>query len=639
MAAAQQTKGSWEFGPYRLDPNARVLFRGREIVPLTPKVLDTLVALVEHAGQLVSKEELLPSVWPDSFVEESNLAQNIAVLRKMLGKSREDGPFIETISKRGYRFVAVVRAVPAVEPPPASEPGKTLETLAPATESESGTPPKIGRRVGFIILLTMAATLICGAVGFWNYRRQAAAPPPIRSLAVLPLKNLSGDAGQDYLADGITELLTTELSQALPLRVTSGTSAMRYRDSTKTLATIAAELKVDAVVEGSVARSGDRLRLTVQLIQARTDRHVWAETYDRTLTDAMLLQEEVARAVAREIKMQTPTPEKHGTQVNREAFDDFLRARYYLNERNAHDVRKAVDLYQKAIAEDPAFALPYAGLADSYNQQGTVMIGSRSPAEGRKLAMAAAKRALEIDPNLAEAHAALAYSNLYEWNWGAAYEGFERAIKLNPNYPFGHLWLGHYYFARGNVDRGLQEAQLACDLDPLSEIMETQKAWLLGGARRHAEAIQIFEKVLADHPNYQWALWQLGSQQMATHNYDAAIETLKKAVEVGKGSPSALGTLGQAYGLAGRKGEAQEILAELTRQSHERYVPPHAFVHVYIGLGDKEKAFEWLERSYQERSNSMVWMGTTALYDPLRSDPRFESLLRRVGLKPGDVKR
>ena len=625
MAEAQQTKSFWEFGPYRLDPSARVLFRDREIVPLTPKVLDTLVVLVEHAGQPVSKEELLRSVWPDSFVEESNLAQNIAVLRKMLGKSMDDGPFIETISKRGYRFVPVVRAVSAVDPPAASEPVErpmSVMALPPAPAT---------RRAGLIF--TIAGVLLCGAVGLWYYRRQATAPPPIRSLAVLPLKNLSGDAGQDYLADGVTELLTTELSRALPLRVTSGTSAMRYRDSTKTLATIAAELKVDAVVEGSVARSGDRLRLTVQLIQARTDRHLWAETYDRTLTDAMLLQEEVARAVAREIKVQTAPAEKRGTQVNRDAFDDFLRARYYLNERNAHDVRKAVDLYRKAIAEDPAFALPYAGLADSYNQQGTVMIGSRSPAEGRKLAMAAAKRALEIDPNLAEAHAALAYSNLYEWNWGAAYEGFERAIKLNPNYPFGHLWLAHYYFARGNVDRGLQEAQLACDLDPLSEIMQTQKAWLLGGARRHREAIQIFEKVLADHPNYQWALWQLGSQQVATHNFDAAIETLKKAVEVGNGSPSALGTLGQAYGLAGRKREAQEILAELNRQSHERYVPPHAFVHVYIGLGDKDKAFEWLEKSYQERSNSMVWMGTTAMFDPLRSDPRFDSLLRRVGLK------
>jgi TolB-like protein/DNA-binding winged helix-turn-helix (wHTH) protein len=632
MAEAQQTKGFWAFGPYRLDTNARVLFRGREIVPLTPKVLDTLAVLVERAGQPVSKEELLRSVWPDSFVEESNLSQNIAVLRKMLGKSMEDGPFIETISKRGYRFVPVVRAVSAVDPPPVSEPSEILSAATvPATGSESG-----GRRVGFI-MLAISAMLICGAITFWYYRRQSAAPPPIRSLAVLPLKNLSGDAAQDYLADGVTELLTTELSQELPLRVTSGTSAMRYRDSTKTLATIATELNVDAVVEGSVARSGDRLRLTVQLIQTRTDRHLWAETYDRTLTDAMLLQEEVARAVAREIKMQTPAPEKHGTQVNREAFDDFLRARYYLNERNAHDVRKAVDLYQKAIAEDPAFALPYAGLADSYNQQGTVMIGSRSPAEGRKLAMAAAKRALEIDPNLAEAHAALAYSNLYEWNWAAAYEGFQRAIKLNPNYPFAHLWLAHYYFARGDVDRGLQEAQLACDLDPLSEIMLTQKAWLLGGARRHAEAIQIFEKVLADHPNYQWALWQLGSQQLATHNYDAAIKTLKKAVEIGKGSPSALGTLGQAYGQAGQKREAQEILSELIRLSHERYVPPHAFVHVYLGLGDKNKAFEWLEKSYEERSNSMVWMRGT-MFDPIRSDPRFESLLRRIGLRSGDLK-
>jgi TolB-like protein/DNA-binding winged helix-turn-helix (wHTH) protein/Tfp pilus assembly protein PilF len=590
--------------------------RDGTVVPLTPKVLETLKTLVENAGRPVSKEELLRSVWPDTFVEESNLAQNISVVRKALGGAPGGGAYIETIAKRGYRFVAEVRPGPAMPPPESPEP-----------ETAAAVP---NRRTVNRTAIAVAAVLLMIVAGGILYRHlRAAAGPGIRSVAVLPLKNLSGDAGQEYLADGITELLTTELSKALPLRVTSAASAMQLRG--QPLTAIAQKLHVDALLEGSAVRAGDRLRVTVQLIQAASDRQLWAETYDRDMTDALLVEEEIAQAIAREIRV-VAVPVR-AAAVNRDAFEAYLRARYYISQRSDADVKKAVAWYEKAIEADPAYAAPHAGLADCYNQQGTVMIGNRSPAESHKLAMAAARRALEIDPDLAEAHAALAYANLYEWNWDAARDGLERAIHLNPNYPFAHLWLAHYHTARGNFDRAIQEARLACDLDPLSELMPTQAAWLLEKARRYDEATRGFRQVLADHPAYQWALWQLGSVQIAAGDYDSAIATLQKAVETGHRSSSALGTLGQAYAAAGRKREAQSLLDELSRRSRERYVPPHAFVHIYIGLGDKDKAFEWLEKSYLEHSNSLLWLGVTPLFDPVRSDPRFDNLLRRVGLR------
>jgi TolB-like protein/DNA-binding winged helix-turn-helix (wHTH) protein/Tfp pilus assembly protein PilF len=616
MAEPLETNGFYEFGPYCLDRRSRVLLKDGAVVPLTPKALDTLVALVERAGQPLSKDELLRSVWPDTFVEESNLAQNISVLRKALGRS-----FIETLAKRGYRFTPDVRRAPR----------QPVAALAPAG---SNTLPRERPKRRFVAAAVFGFAALFVGTASWRYYQHAVSVAPVRSLAVLPLKNLSGDPRQDYIADGITELLTAEISKKLPLRVLSRTSAMRYRNVDKPLALIARELRVDAVVEGSVVAEGGRLRVTAQLIQAATDRHLWAETYDREVSDLPLLQEEIARAVAREIKIPgAPTPLRRTAPTTPDAFDAYLRARYYLDERNEQGMAKAVSWYQRAIEGDPAYAPAYAGLADCYNQLGTVMIGGRSPAESRKLAMAAARRALEIDPDLAEAHAALAYSNLYDWNWEAAREGFGRAIRLNPNYAPAHLWLAHYLAARAQFDPALQEVRLAADLDPLSPIIQTQVGWILEFAHRYPEAIRQFREVLADNPSQQWALWRLGSALLYTRQYDAAIEVLRKLAEASSRSASSLGTLGHAYGLAGRRGEAVALLAELQARSRRQYVPPYVFVHIYVGLGERDEAFQWLERSYQERSNSLLWLGVDSGLEPLRGDPRFDNLLRRVGLK------
>jgi TolB-like protein/DNA-binding winged helix-turn-helix (wHTH) protein/Tfp pilus assembly protein PilF len=626
-----QTNGFYEFGPYRLNSRTLLLLRDGATVSLTPKVLLTLQALVERAGEVVSKEELLRSVWPDTHVEESNLAQNISVLRKALGTAPGGRPYIETVAKRGYRFIAEVRTQPACSPPAAA-------TIAPEAVPIAITPRSFKRTATTLIGVVL---VLVAAGGMTLYQRErATSAATIRSIAVLPFKNSSGDPDQDYLADGITELLTTELGRALPVRVTSPNSAMRFRGSNRSISAMARELNADSLVEGSVTQTGDRLRVTAHLIHAPTDRDLWAETYDRDITNIELLGEEIARRIAREIRVvAAPSGQNHAAYANRNAFEAYLRARYYVGQRTAPDVKKAITWYEKAIEEDPAYAAPYAGLADCYNQLGTVMIGGRSPSESRKLAMAAANRALTIDPGLAEAHAALAYSNLYDWNWTAAAQEFDRALRLDSNYPSAHLWFAHYLSARGQFDRALQEMRLASDLDPLSEIIQTQIAWTLAHARRYPEAIRQYRKVLADYPDYQWALWVFGQAQTDIHDYDASIETLTRAAQLGNRSPSSLGALGRAYALAGRPREAQALLDELLRLSHDRYVPPHAFVHIYIGLGDRDKAFEWLDKSYLERSNSLLWLGVSPLFDPLRADPRFDGLLRRVGLKEVRVPR
>jgi tetratricopeptide (TPR) repeat protein len=347
----------------------------------------------------------------------------------------------------------------------------------------------------------------------------------------------------------------------------------------------------------------------------------------------LVLQQEIARAVAHEIRASTARARgDRPAPINRSAFEDYLRARYYLDQRTAESIPKAISFYEKAIAEDPTYARAYAGLADSYNQLGTVMIGGRPPSESRKMAIAAASRALEIDPELAEAHAALGYSNLYEWNWDRAKEGLERAISLNPNYAPAHLWLAHYLAARAHFDQALQEVRLARDLDPLSPIIQTQVGWILGHAGRFSDAIPEYRKALEMEPGYEWAKWQLGGALMSLGDYAGAIQVLQEVLERNR-TPTALSGLGHAYARAGRRQEAEKVLGELLALSRQRYVPPSCFVDVFWGLRDRDKVFEWLEKAYQERSNRLVWLGISADMDWLRSDPRLDNLLRRIGWK------
>ena len=612
----------YRFGCFWLSPEARVLLRDGDVVPLPPKAVETLLALLRTAGQPVDKETLIRTVWPNAFVEENNLAHHISVLRKTLGNGEDGRSYIETIPKRGYRFVGEVKE--AVDDGGAAQPIPAAPLGTPAQ------PLQTRRR----LIVAMALPVVGALVFVWLLSRRG--PTPFfDSLAVLPFENLSGDPGQDYLSDGLTDSVIGETAKIGGIRVISHSSIMRYKDGRRSLPQIAHELNVGAVIEGSVARFGDRARVTVQLLDAAKDKHLWAETYERDLAEIPKLWSEVASAVAGEIRARVSPVQGSrlaGRPVKREAFEAYLRGRYYWNKRTADNIHKAVEWFRKAIDEDPAYAPAYVGLADSYNQLGTVLIGGQPPTEIRPLAIAAARKALEIDPDLAEAHAALAYARLYDWEWAAAESGFQRALQLNPSYASAHLWYAHSLSMRKRHEEALREVRLAHQLDPLSAIIHTQVGWILEHAGRHDEAIQELQKVLQTEPDFLWALWRIGASYTSKSMYQEGIDALEKAAKLSGRSPSILGTLAETYGLAGRKEAARRLLSEIEALSREQYVPAIAFAHAYIGVADSQRVLESLEKAYQQREQGIAWLALWQNHGAYRSDPRFHELIRRTGL-------
>jgi TolB-like protein/DNA-binding winged helix-turn-helix (wHTH) protein/Flp pilus assembly protein TadD len=665
---SNQGKHLYEFGAFRLNPLKRRLLRDGEPVPLTPKAFDTLLVLVEQAGKTVGKDDLMNKVWPDAVVEENNLNQNITTLRKSLGDSRHESQYIATIPGFGYRFVADVRKVDLednvalIENQTSSVVAKAtginmaLETqgpLAVVTAEEHApsrfAPDVVGVQTGsdrrtrpswLVGLLLALALLAAVTIGYVLLRRETPQPQiAVSSIAVLPLENLSGDPEQEYFADGMTDALIGDLANLGQLRVISRTSSMQYKGTKKSLPQIAAELKVDAVVEGTVQRSGDRVTIRAQLIHAATDHHLWSATYERDLRDILDLQKEIAQIIA--LKVQTTTSPLEQAQltsrrpIQPKAFDDYLQGRYlYWNKRTEENLVKAIEYFQSAINEDSNYARAYVGLADCYNALGAVQFGRLPPMGARRRAEEAALKALELDAELAEAHTALGYARHFNWNWVAAEQEFKRAIELNPNYANAHNFYASYLMSRGRVEESLAASNRARELDPLSLSISANRGFLLENARRYDEAIEQLNRVIAVDPNHYQAYWFLGHTYAANGQIQDAIAASEKAVELSERSPGALGMLGLIYGLAGRKSDATRILNELLKLNETRYVTPAALANTYIGLGDKDRAFLWLERAYEERSNFIAFLKVFPIVDPLRSDPRFDSLLERTGLAP-----
>ncbi len=491
------------------------------------------------------------------------------------------------------------------------------------------------------LLIAFAVTLLAlGGVALYLFLPRAQPKgEAIKSLVVLPLENLSGDPAQEYFADGMTDALIGDLAKIRALRVISRTSAMHYKGTKKSLPEIASELGVDVVVEGTVQRFGDRVVIRAQLIHAATDRHLWTETYARDLRDVLGLQSEVAQTIAREIKIKITPAEQallaHNRSVNRKAFDDYLQGRYlYWNKRTKENLEKAIEYFQSAIREDPTYALAYVGLADCYNSLGTIMHSALLPVEARRRAEEAARKAIEFDSELAEAHATLGFVNHYNWNWDAAEADFKRAIELNANYANAHAHYSKYLVSRGYEEEAIAEADRARELDPLSLAISVDRGHVLLMARRYAEAIEQLRRVITLDPSHFSAHWFLGHTYTANEQVGEAIASYEKAAALSGRAPGAIGFLGAAYALAGRKDEANKILNELLELDRRRYVTPAALASVYIGLGAKDQAFAWLEKSFHERSNHLAFFKVSPLQDSLRSDPRFDELLRRIGLTP-----
>ncbi|HTF62853.1 MAG TPA: tetratricopeptide repeat protein [Edaphobacter sp.] len=518
------------------------------------------------------------------------------------------------------------------------EPGTTPETkpeveTAPAALSDRAAMAP--RRILLWFALAAAVCLCLAAIAWFAFRHRATTTvePRIRSLAVLPLRNLSGDPAQEYLAEGMTEALIGRLSSIHDLRVISHTSVIRFKNPQLSIPEIARTLGVDAVVEGSVMKEGDRIRVTAQLIRGATDQHFWSETYDRNMRDALTLESELAQSIAEKVEVTVTGEEQQRLSSARpvapEVYESYLKGRFVLGQGNRAGAEQSITYFENALKRDETFAPAYLGLAEAYTNLGTVFAGV-PPQETRPKVMSFARKALAIDPNLVEAHVALAFVLEEEWHWTEAEEEYRRALELNPNDAQAHAWFALWLLCQGRTDEAVAEVQHARALDPVGVTGGTV-AWILFQARRYDHAIRESRSALALQPNNAGDLLGLGFALIAREKPADAIPVLEKAVSL-SGSPAAIGVLIRAYAHVGRRTDALRLLAELKRRKEAGYIPAGAFVNAYLGLGDNEQAFYWLEQAYKEQSNILQFLKTHPYFDPIRVDPRFADLVRRVGL-------
>jgi TolB-like protein/DNA-binding winged helix-turn-helix (wHTH) protein/Tfp pilus assembly protein PilF len=641
------------FGTYEVSLQSGEVRKAGVRIKVQQQPMKLLGMLLERPGEVVTREELRRRVWADESFGDFDQAVNIAIakLRSALGDSAENPRYIETLPKRGYRFIAVVSVLDAdaqTKRPelgagnlPGTEPGANTGTEA---RTEFGhqlqsagltVAPKrrwwLTRRV--LVALTLVLSLAIFAV--WLFRSRGRAPTGIRSLAVLPLVNFSGDASQDYFADGMTDELIADLGQISALRVISRTSAMVYKGARKPLPEIARELNVDAVVEGSVQRSGDQVRITAQLIEASGDKHLWAQSYEGNLSDTLALQKRVATAIAEQIRIEL-TPHEHAvlkdaTVVNPEAYESYLKGRYFWNKRTADGLKIALAYFNEAIEEDPKYAQAYSGLADTYALLGDWQYAVMTPKEAFPKAKAAAIKALELDSSLGEAHNSLAFVlDAFEWNLDSGGKEFRRAIELNPGYATSHHWYAWHLSLSGRYDEAIAEMRKAENLDPLSLIINADLAELLLIAHRSDESMQQSRKTIEMDPGFALAHNQLGQAYLEKHMYDEAIAELQKAVQLSGGSATCTSNLARAYVASGKRSEAITLLNDLKKQSNPGYSHASEIAMIYASLGDTDQAMNWLEKGYEARFNPSVLLRPG--FDPLRSDSRFRDFVHRVGL-------
>lgn len=614
----------YEFGPFRLDAADRLLLRGGEPIALTPKAFDLLLVLVEHNGHLVLKDELLHRVWSGSFVEEAVLSVNVSLLRKMLGDGQNGDRYIKTVPKQGYRFIAPVRELPVER-----EGGGD----APATGLE-------GQRQRHAAMLIAAAIVVAGLAlaAYWvgNGRDRQDQPPARIMLAVLPFDNLSGDPEQEYLSDGLTEEMIAQLAHLNPegLGVIARTSAMQYKHTRKSAAQIGRELRVDYLLEGSVRRAGERVRINAQLVRVRDETPRWAKDYEEDVRDILALQGDVAREIAGEIrlKLTARSQKRFAHPVVPKAHELYLKGRYFWNKRTEDGFRRAAEYFQQAIAHDPAYALPYAGLADTYVLLGYYSIVS--PREAYPEAERAALRAIEMDETLGEAHSSLAGVFMdYRWTWPEVEREYRRALELNPGYAIAHQWYGNYLSAMGRSKEAIQETLRARELDPLSLIININVAWAYHLARQHDKALDEARNTLEMDPDFYWTHLLLGRAFEAKGMHKEAIAAFEKAGTFSRGNSMVLSELGHAYAAAGRRNDAQKILRQLSEVRAGEYGSPYDIALIYVGLGQNDVALRWLDKSFQERARALGFAKVEPRLDPLRSDPRFADLLRRMGFR------
>ena len=613
----------YEFGRFRVDTAQRLLLRDQEIVALTPKVFEMLLTLVESSGEVVSKDSLMKKVWPDTFVEEGNLTQSISLLRKALGEGQNGHTYIETVARRGYRFAAPVQAVwdRAVGV-------GVVESVNAAVNTGAGTRAANafrGRGRMWLVMLIVVALATAGFIYFVRANKGAETSNVIESIAILPFVNESSDSDAEYLSDEVTDSLINNLSQLPKLRVVPRSVTLGYKGHETDPRKIARDLNVRAVLTGRVHRRGDTLSIQVDLIDVANVSQMWGQHYDRKVSDLLLVQEDISRDIFENLRLKLSVEE----QKQLEAYSLYLKGRNYWSKRTEEGLLQGIEYFRKAIEADQNYAPAYAGLADCYNM--LVVYGINQPSEAFPKAKEAATKALSIDGSLAEARTSLAFIK-HRWDWARedAEKEFQLAIKSKPTYAPAHQWYSSYLVAMGRFDEAIAEARRAQELEPLSFISNSHIGWILYFAGRYDEAIEHCKKLLDVDPNFFPARRYLGLVYEQKGMYKEAIAEFQQAAKL-SGSPLMTSLLAHAYAASGNRAEAERLLVELGQQK-QRYVSPYTVATIYAGLGQKDQAFKWLDKAFEERDIWLMNLRVDPLFKPLRSDGRFTIVLQRLGL-------
>jgi len=624
-AVDKQDRRVFRFGPFSIDESEHQLLRDGVPISVTTKAFETLLLLVQRSGHLVEKAEIIQAVWPNSFVEEGNLSVTIHMLRKALGDDGGEFKFIETVAKRGYRFVGDAREVTPSESQPPPNIGNT--SLLPEVARRSGSSTRIILGITFLTLVGM--TVVLSVVRAW---KQNEAGIKIRSLAVLPFRTWNPNVTEDYFRMGLADAIITKLASTGQIIVRPTSAVLKYADSPPDVLAIGREQKVDAILAGNIETLPDRVRANAQLVRVSDGKLLWAATIEESSLQIFALEDEVADRVAQSLSISFPNRtdiRQTRRDTDYKAHQLYLEGRYFWSKRTEEGLRRSIEYFQQAVTEDAQYAPAYAGLADSY-----VLLDSYGVEPASKaypVAKATALKALQLDDSLAEAHASLAMVYFYyEWNWPEAAKEFKRAIALNPNYALAHSWYALNLGAMGKSDEALDQVRRAQVLDPISLETNTVVGRVLYLNRQYDRSIDAYRKVIDLDPHYARAHARLGMSYAAEGAFGDAIHEFEEAQRLSGSDPYLKGLLGYACARSGNKTRALKLLQELSQDTRQKDVRAFSMALISIGLGEGDQALTWLAKSYQDRSSYMVYARTEPLLDPIRDDPRFAALINQM---------
>ena len=621
----------FEFQGFRLNAKSQRLYcrDSAELVPLTPKAVELLIALVQNKGRVVSKKELLDTVWGDSFVEEANLSQTIFVLRKALGDDRKEPRFILTAPNRGYQFIAEIVEMNLEDKILEANLISETEPFLPARDRSSG-------RARSTLWLLVPVVLLMFVGAYFLYPRSGPSDAAkVRTIAVLPFEDLSSEQGERYLGISLADELANRFGNLKEITVRPTRSVMQYAGSTTNPGAIGRELRVDAVLDGRIQRVGDRIRVSVQLVRSSDDRVIWTGRFDDAFTNIFAVQDSISKMVVQSISLQLDKTERarfddHGTK-NVAAYQDFLRARYFWNKRTRADLLKSIEYYDQAIAADPAFAEAYAGLADCY-----ILLpeyGATVPGDAFPKAEAAVLRSLELDDQSAQAYAALGYSQaFYDWNWSGAERSFVHSIELNPNYSTAHQWYAELLFVLGRFDDARTHYEKALRIDPVSSIILTDLSSEYYFERKYDLAIQYSKRAIEIDPNFAYGYFYLGFSYERQGRFQEASDALARTMDLFGEPPECSREVRHAFEKNGMVGWWLKRKEQFETKPHLKYFPAYSKAFIYARVGDKERAIEWLAKSFDLRERFTAGTRLDPAFETLRDDSRFKELVTRLGM-------